>query len=116
TKAAKAVRQSERYRQAPGKILKTDPYHKATIKVAGSVRPPRAFVDLLRRHKLVDVGRAQQERHEAALLRGDFSGQEGNVLRGGRWTGGLRARGGPFAGAIGRTFSQDTPNAIRAAA
>jgi len=111
-KAARGIRQAERYRQATGKVLGSDPLHKATIKVAGEDMPVRDFIKMLDRHKLRDVGRAQQERIEAAAMRGDRRVEEGNILRGG----GLRSRGGLFRGQVGRVLSQDTPNAIRAAA
>lgn len=112
TTAARAVRQSERYRQAPGFGGRSDPLNKATIKVAGKDMPARQFVNMLREHKLVDVGRTQQERTEAAIMRGGGP-ETGKILRGGPFQG---MQGGPFGGRVGRGLSVDTPNAIRAAA
>ena len=81
----RAVRQAERFHQAPGKVLKTIPLDQ-TIKVAGEKIPARDFVNRARSHGLIDAGfhgREQAELFHPERAFGDIRGtsRKGEMIR-----------------------------------
>jgi hypothetical protein len=99
----RAVRQAERFHQAPGKVLKSVPLDQ-TIRIAGKQVPARDFVNRARSHGLIDAGfhgREQAELFHPERAFGD--------IRGGR-------HGSEMLRQIHKPLTIDRENATRLAA